>query len=101
MSGEYRMPSPGAPVWRARAGGGAAGKDPAINRAPMAKVGGEVDAFCTKCELVLAHTVHAMVGGGPVKVECNTCHGVHRYKDPSGAAAQRLGETAGTRGPPR
>jgi hypothetical protein len=46
----------------------------------MVKVGGEVDAFCTKCELTLAHTVHAVVGGAPVKVECNTCHGVHRYR---------------------
>lgn len=46
----------------------------------MVKVGGEVDAFCTKCELTLAHTVHAVVGGQPVKVECNTCHGVHRYR---------------------
>ena len=50
----------------------------------MVKVGGEVDAFCTKCELTLAHTVHAVVGGRPVKVECNTCHGVHRYRDATG-----------------
>jgi len=50
----------------------------------MPKVGGEVDALCTKCELVLAHTVIAMVGATPVKVECNTCHGVHRYRPPPG-----------------
>jgi hypothetical protein len=53
----------------------------------MVKVGGEVDAFCTKCQLTLAHTVHAVVSGRPVKVECNTCHGVHRYRDPPGRAA--------------
>jgi hypothetical protein len=52
----------------------------------MPKVGGEVDALCTKCELVLAHTVIAMVGATPVKVECNTCHGVHRYRTPAGGA---------------
>ncbi len=46
----------------------------------MVKVGGEVDAFCTKCELTLAHTVHAVVGGQPGQVECNTCHGVHKYR---------------------
>jgi hypothetical protein len=46
----------------------------------MIKAGGEVDAFCSRCELVLAHTVHAVVGGKPVKVECNTCHAVHRYR---------------------
>jgi hypothetical protein len=51
----------------------------------MPKVGGEVDALCTKCELVLAHTVIAMVGATPVKVECNTCHGVHKYRTPAGA----------------
>ena len=56
----------------------------------MVKVGGEVDAFCTKCELTLAHTVHAVVGGRPVKVECNTCHGVHRFRGatPGGGAAR-------------
>jgi hypothetical protein len=46
----------------------------------MAKVGGEVDAFCTRCQLLLAHTVIAMVGTVPVKVECNTCRNVHRFR---------------------
>ncbi len=56
----------------------------------MAKVGGEVDAVCTRCELTLAHTVIAMVGGRPVKVQCNTCRGVHRYRgDERGAAPAR------------
>jgi hypothetical protein len=62
----------------------------------MVKVGGEVDAFCTKCQLTLAHTVHAVVSGRPVKVECNTCHGVHRYRDPPGRAAA-LGSGGGPR----
>lgn len=51
----------------------------------MIKVGGEVDAFCTRCELTLAHTVHAVVDGRPVKVECNTCHAVHKYRGSIGA----------------
>jgi hypothetical protein len=51
----------------------------------MHKVGGEVDSYCTKCELTLAHTIHAVVGGMPVKVECNTCHGVHKYRSSPGA----------------
>jgi hypothetical protein len=46
----------------------------------MLKVGGEVDGFCTRCEMTLAHTIIAMVQGRPVKVECNTCHGVHRFR---------------------
>jgi len=53
----------------------------------MVKVGGEVDALCSRCELVLAHTVHAVVGGHPVKVECNTCHAVHRFRAPAGRPA--------------
>jgi hypothetical protein len=55
----------------------------------MVKVGGEVDALCTKCQLTLAHTVHAVVAGRPVKVECNTCHIVHRYRGSAGATAGR------------
>jgi hypothetical protein len=51
----------------------------------MAKVGGEVDAFCTRCQLLLAHTVIAMVGAVPVKVECNTCRNVHRFRGASTA----------------
>jgi hypothetical protein len=55
----------------------------------MLKVGGEVDSFCSRCELVLAHTIHALMAGRPVKVECNTCHAVHRFRDPPGTAASR------------
>ena len=55
----------------------------------MVKVGGEVDAFCTKCQLTLAHTVHAVMAGRPVKVECNTCHGIHRYRGAIGGSAAR------------
>jgi hypothetical protein len=46
----------------------------------MTKVGGEVDALCSKCELTLAHTVIAMVGDKPAKVKCNTCKGEHKYR---------------------
>jgi hypothetical protein len=57
-------------------------------RGPMSKVGGEVDSFCSKCELVLAHTVIAMVGSRPVKVKCNTCQGEHRYRPAPGAPVE-------------
>jgi hypothetical protein len=62
-------------------------------------VGGEVDAFCNRCELVLAHTVHALVSGRPVKVECNTCHTVHRYRDPPGSSRPGSHRTAAPRAP--
>lgn len=65
-----------------------------ILRALMVKVGGEVDAFCTRCQLTLAHTVHAVVTGRPVKVECNTCHAVHRYRGSAGLSVGRSGPRA-------
>ncbi len=46
----------------------------------QAKPGGEVDAMCTKCEMVLAHTIIAMVGSKIKRVKCNTCQGEHVYK---------------------
>lgn len=44
------------------------------------KVGGEVDAFCTKCELLLAHTILAMVGAKIARVRCETCKAEHAYR---------------------
>jgi hypothetical protein len=61
----------------------------------MVQVGGEVDAFCNRCQLELAHTVIAMVGGRPVKVECNTCHSVHKFKV-GAAGAVRMPSTPRT-----
>ncbi len=66
----------------------------------MVKVGGEVDSLCTKCQMTLAHTVIAMVDGLPVKVECNTCHGVHRFRGESpGVARGRPARSPAARAP--
>lgn len=66
----------------------------------MLKVGGEVDSFCTRCNMVLAHTIHAMVGPRPVKVECNTCHVVHAFRAPAGSAkAPRPARARAVKGP--
>lgn len=46
------------------------------------KVGGDVDAYCSRCEMDLAHTVVAMVGDKPVQTKCNTCGAFHRYRVP-------------------
>ncbi len=48
------------------------------------KVGGEVDAFCTRCKLSLAHTILAMVGTKIARVRCNTCGGDHAYRSAPG-----------------
>ncbi len=65
----------------------------------MVKVGGEVDAFCSRCQLILAHTVIAMLGSVPVKVECNTCKAVHRFRGPSTASAKPAARRSSPRGP--
>lgn len=46
-------------------------------------VGGNADSWCTKCKLVLAHTVVAMVEKVPVKAQCNTCGSTHKYRSDS------------------
>ena len=44
------------------------------------RVGGDIDAFCTRCKMELGHTILAMVGRKPVRVRCNTCGGEHNYR---------------------
>jgi hypothetical protein len=50
------------------------------------KAGDEVDSKCTKCKMVLAHTIVAMVGDAIVRVKCNTCNGEHAYRPPPSAS---------------
>ncbi len=47
------------------------------------KVGGDVDAYCTKCRMDLSHRVIAMVKDDVKRVECLTCHGQHNYRRPA------------------
>ncbi|MGC4121499.1 MAG: hypothetical protein QM765_44375 [Myxococcales bacterium] len=53
------------------------------------KVGGEVDSYCTRCKMVLAHTVLAVWAGSIKKVQCNTCGGQHAFRkaEPGAASA--------------
>ncbi|MGO9064312.1 MAG: hypothetical protein ACLQIH_06165 [Myxococcaceae bacterium] len=50
------------------------------------RVGGEVDSFCGKCKMVLAHTVLAMVGTAIARVRCNTCGSDHAFRRTRGTA---------------
>ena len=47
---------------------------------PTLKVGMDVDGWCTKCKLTLAHTIEAMVGGRITRVHCKTCRSQHAYR---------------------
>jgi len=57
--------------------------------ATASKVGGDIDAYCTRCKMNLGHTVLAMVGSKPVRVRCNTCQGEHNYRGSAGAEPRK------------
>jgi hypothetical protein len=43
-------------------------------------VGGDIDAWCTKCKLELGHTILAIVDKLPKRVICNTCNAHHNFR---------------------
>lgn len=63
------------------------------------KAGSIVDGWCTKCKLVLAHTVEAMVDGKITRVHCNTCKGqhAHRAAAPATRGATKTSPAKGTK----
>jgi hypothetical protein len=61
--------------------------------------GKEVDAYCGKCKLELAHIIVAMNGSRIAKVECKTCHGVHAYRGGPPAPRKRRVAAKGERQP--
>lgn len=42
--------------------------------------GKEIDFTCTRCKLLLAHTIIAVVNGEPARVKCNTCHTERKWR---------------------
>ena len=63
--------------------------------------GSEVEAYCTKCKLVLAHTVVALQGTKPRRVRCNTCSGEHNYRPNKPAGKLAAKKPAKTKAPSR
>ena len=61
------------------------------------KPGSTVDSWCTKCKLVLAHTVEAMVESKITRVHCNTCRGQHAYR--ASAPGSTKAGSSGTKRP--
>jgi hypothetical protein len=49
--------------------------------------GDVIEAQCTRCRTLMNHTIVAMVGERVVRVQCNTCNGVHNYKEAKPAKA--------------
>lgn len=69
------------------------------------KTGGDIDAYCSKCKLVLAHVITAMNTTRVLRVECKTCRGVHVYRKEAPASGTRRARgdgksSTGTRGAP-
>ena len=62
------------------------------------KVGGEVDAFCTRCKMTLAHTILAMVGQTIARVQCNTCGGQHAFRSAPGSSTSRSRSSSSSSG---
>ena len=60
-------------------------------------VGGDIDAMCTKCKMVLGHTILAMLGTKPARVRCNTCQGEHNYRAAAATPAKKRWEPASER----
>jgi len=55
----------------------------------MRRPGSNVDAWCTKCKLILAHTIEALVGNDIKRVHCNTCMSKHAYRQYAPGEAPR------------
>jgi hypothetical protein len=61
--------------------------------------GDNIESRCTRCRTVLNHTIVAMVGERVVRVECNTCRGVHNYSGEKTVALPAT-RTSGRKSPP-
>lgn len=59
--------------------------------------GGSIDSYCTKCRLNLEHVIVAMIGGNIIKVKCNTCGSMHKYREVGGSTTAKPARAAGAR----
>lgn len=46
----------------------------------MPSVGENIDAYCLKCKLLLAHVILFKVNGAVSRVKCKTCGAEHKYR---------------------
>jgi hypothetical protein len=66
-------------------------------------IGKNIDSWCTKCKLMLAHTIEAAKGDKITRVHCNTCRAQHTYRpNPPGkrAATGKSSRSQGKEAPP-
>ena len=46
----------------------------------MSAIGENIDSYCLKCKLMLAHVIMSKVESTINKVKCNTCGAEHKYR---------------------
>ena len=52
----------------------------------MSVIGENIDSYCLKCKLMLAHVIMSKVDGAVNKTKCNTCGAEHKYRPKMPAA---------------
>ena len=52
--------------------------------------GENIASHCTKCKLILDHTIVAMVGETIAKVKCKTCGSSHKYRSAADVKKPRV-----------
>jgi hypothetical protein len=57
-------------------------------------IGKNVDSWCTKCKLILAHTIEAAKGDKITRVHCNTCGAQHAYRPNAPGKKTSTGKSA-------
>jgi hypothetical protein len=61
-------------------------------------VGDNIDAYCLKCKLLLAHVILFKVDGAVSRVKCKTCGAEHKYRPAPGTVKKaEKGERTVTR----
>jgi len=60
------------------------------------EVGKSIDGWCTRCKLLLRHTIESITSGKITRVHCNTCGGQHAHR-PKAPRSPSAGGRAGTK----
>lgn len=64
-------------------------------------IGKNVDSYCGKCKLVLAHTIETIVDDKIKRVHCNTCQAQHVYRPNAPGTRKKASSSRSTQsGPP-
>jgi len=58
----------------------------------MPSVGDNIDAYCLKCKLLLAHVVLFKVNGVVSRVKCKTCGAEHKYRGATAGVKKKAAE---------